>query len=122
LDSTQFNVRDKASRELRKLNETAEPALRKVQIGNVSLEFRRRVEGLIESLAEWSPEDLRALRAIEALEHMDNPDAEKLLKALARGSPDARLTREAEASLKSVGRRNVAIGKSAAPVVLNPNP
>ena len=113
-NSTQFTVRDKASRELRKLSETAEPAMRKVLDGKPSVELRRRVEALLELQADWLPEDLRALRAIEALEHMDGPDAEKLLKALAAGSPDARLTREAKASLKSMGRRYVALGKAEA--------
>jgi hypothetical protein len=47
---------------------------------------------------------------------MDGPDAEMLLNALAKGSPDARLTREAEAALKSLGRRHVALGKAAAPI------
>jgi hypothetical protein len=116
LNSTQFTVRDKASRELRKLSETAEPAMRKVLDGNPSVELRRRVEELLKALAEWLPEDLRALRAIEALEHMESPDAEKLLTALATGSPDARLTREAEASLKSVRRRHAALGKADAPI------
>jgi hypothetical protein len=66
-------------------------------------------------LAEWLPEDLRALRAIEALEHMESREAEKLLNALATGVPDARLTREAEASLKSLGRRHAALGTTESP-------
>jgi WD40 repeat protein len=116
LDSDQFSVRDKAGQELRRLRETVEPALRKVLANKPSAEVRGRVERLLESLSEWLPEELRALRAIEALEHMDGPNAEKLLKALARGSPDARLTREAEAALKSLGRRDAALGKAAAPI------
>jgi hypothetical protein len=113
LDSEQFSVRDLASRELRKLNETAEPAMRKILANKPSAEVRKRVERLLESLAEWLPEDLRALRAIEALEHMDGPDAKTLLEALAKGSPGSRLNHEAESSLKSLGRRHVALGKAA---------
>jgi WD40 repeat protein len=116
LSSTQFSVRDRASRQLRKLSETSAPAMRKVLVNKPSAEVRERVERLLESLAEWLPEDLCALRAIEALEHMDSPEAEMLLKALAKGSPHARLTREAAASLKSLGRRHVALGKAAAPL------
>jgi hypothetical protein len=109
LDRQPFSVRDQASREVRKLSGTAEPAMRKVLNGNPSLELRRCVEGLLEALAEWSPEELRALRALEALEHMDTPDARKLLEILSKG---ARLTREADASLKSLIRRHTALGKA----------
>jgi hypothetical protein len=116
LDCDEFSVRDKASRELPRLREHAEPALRKVLADKPSAEVRGRVERLLESLSEWLPDELRTLRAIEVLEHMDAPNAEKLLKALAMGSPDARLTREAAASLKSLGRRHVALGNAAAPI------
>lgn len=117
LDSEQFAVREQASRELRKLSKTAEPALRKVLAGKPSVEVRRRVEELLEALTQWPPEDLRAVRAMEALEHMASADAEKLLQALANGSPGARLTREAEASLNSLRRCQVALGKAAAPIL-----
>ena len=110
LDSKQFSVRDKASQELGKLNENAEPALRKVLSGKPSTEVRQRVERLLDALSEWSPEDLRGLRAIESLEHADSSDAKSLLEALAKGSPDARLTRAAETSLKNLHRRQLALG------------
>src|SRR5206468_2582254 len=63
-------------------------------------------------LWEWPPEDLRNLRAIEILEHVDTADARSLLHALAKGSPDARLTRAAAAGLKTLQWRQVALGKT----------
>jgi hypothetical protein len=51
-----------------------------------------------------SPEDLRAARALEVLEHLGTADARALLRALAGGSPGARLTGEARAALQRLGR------------------
>ena len=41
----------------------------------------------------------QSVRAIAALEHMDSEEARHLLKKLAAGAPEARLTREARAVL-----------------------
>jgi WD40 repeat protein len=106
LDSEQFSVREKAGRELRELHASVEPALRQVLAGEPSLEVRRQVERLLESLSEWSPEELRGLRAVEALEHRGTRDACTLLEVLATGAPAARLTREAKAALERLARRS----------------
>jgi WD40 repeat protein len=106
LDNEQFSVREKASRELGELRTSVEPALRKVLAGKPSLEVRRQVERLLESLSEWSPEELRALRAVEALEHSGTREASALLEVLATGVPAARLTREAKAALERLARRS----------------
>jgi hypothetical protein len=50
-----------------------------------------------------STELLRAVRAIEVLEASDVPEAEQLLKDLARGAPATRLTQEAQAALTRLG-------------------
>jgi WD40 repeat protein len=106
LDNEQFSVREKAGRELGELRTSVEPALRKVLAGKPSLEVRRQVERLLQSLSEWSPEELRGLRAVEALEHSGTREACALLKVLAAGAPAARLTREAKAALERVARRS----------------
>ena len=62
----------------------------------------RRIEALIERIA---PERLRPLRAIEALEHIGNSEAQELLKKLSQGAPEARLTQEAKASLERLSKR-----------------
>jgi hypothetical protein len=53
-----------------------------------------------------TPEELRAVRALEALEHSGTPDARQLLETLARGAPEARQTRDAKAALQRLGNKN----------------
>jgi hypothetical protein len=106
LGSGKFAVREKAARELEGLQEVAGPALRKALEGKPSLESRRRVEQLLAYLdgRTISPEDLRTLRALTALEHARTAAARRLLEALAEGAPGARLTREARQALDRVRR------------------
>jgi hypothetical protein len=102
LDDDSFAVRQRASEDLEKAGELAEPVLRKALEGKPSAEVRRRVDVLLEKLAEagTSPEWLRTVRALEALERAGTPEARQVLEALARGTPEARLTREAKATLE----------------------
>jgi hypothetical protein len=105
LDDDQLAVRRQAAKELPELGDTAEPALRRGLEGTPSLELRRRIEQLLARLAEWSPERLRALRAVEVLEQSGTTEARRLLQELARGAPAARLTQEAQAALKRLAKR-----------------
>jgi WD40 repeat protein len=103
LDSDAFEVREKATRELEARREAAEPTLRSVLAGKPSLEVRRRVESILKKLDELpsiSPSTLRTYRALEVLEHLGTPEARHFLQHLAAGLPEARLTREAQASLQ----------------------
>jgi WD40 repeat protein len=61
---------------------------------------RQRAKKLLAALG-WplSGEELRAIRAVEALELIGDSGSKKLLRALASGAPEALLTREAKASL-----------------------
>jgi len=108
LDSNQFDVREKAMKELARL--PAEPALRKTLAGNPSLEVRRRIEQLLEQPRKpsLSPEQLRELRAVEVLEHIGTPAAQDVLKTLTKGAADARLTQEAKAALERLAKRPAA--------------
>jgi hypothetical protein len=93
-------TRRAANKELARLGDVAEPALRGLLEQKPSLEQRVRIEGLLKTL-EWPERDpgrLRALRAVEVLEQIGGPDAEALLGELAGGSAEARLTREARAA------------------------
>jgi WD40 repeat protein len=113
LDSNQFAVRETAEKELEKYGELAFDLLRKALEGKPSLETRRRLERLTEGLSGglWSKLSLprvRALRAVEVLERIGTPEAEGLLESLARGAPEARLTKEAKASLVRLAKRHVA--------------
>jgi WD40 repeat protein len=107
LDSDEFPVRERATREMEKLGAEAEPALRRAREGPLPLEVRRRVEPWLRSPARtrWSAGMLRRLRAVQALERAGTPAARQALAALARGTPEARLTEEAQAALERLARR-----------------
>jgi hypothetical protein len=107
LDDDHFAVRQKATHELEKLGDQATGALHQVLAGKPSLEVRRRVEQLLQkqSRTVLSPEGLRLLRALEALEQMATPEARQLLDRLAAGSPGAWLTQEAKAARERLTKR-----------------
>jgi hypothetical protein len=102
LDSDTFAVRERAMTVLRRDIDVAEPALRAAR-GRAAPEARRRIEELLEKRAEVAiptSDDLRASRAVEALEHMRTADARQLLEQLATGAASARRTREAAKALE----------------------
>jgi RNA polymerase sigma factor (sigma-70 family) len=107
LDSDRFAVRDRATRELEQLGELAEPALRKALVSQPSLETRRRVDELLQKVKGpvTNPEQLQALRAVEVLEHLATREARQVLKTIAGGASEARLTQEAKASLARLAAR-----------------
>jgi hypothetical protein len=96
LDSSRFRERSNATRELEKLGQAAEPALRKALEGQPSVEWHQRLTRLLErATAEWP----RTERAVEALELMATPEARDLLRSLAKGPSRAQLTQEAKSAL-----------------------
>ncbi len=107
LGSKRFAVRDKAQAALEGIGDLAEGALRRALADAPTLEVRRRIEGLLTRLRGpvTRPEVLRGVRAAAALEDIATPAARALLTELAAGAPDARLTREAQASLDRLQRR-----------------
>jgi hypothetical protein len=108
LDSEEFAVRERATRELSKAAETARPALIRARSGSPPLERRRRLDLLLEAIDNPVPsgEGLRGLRAITALEYLGTPAARRLLQRLSEGAPEARLTREARAALRRLAKRD----------------
>ena len=101
LDSDRFATRRKAADELQKAEDLAEPALRQELARKPALEVRQRIERLLAELEPAaSPERLRALRAVQVLEYAGTAEAEQVLQTLARGAPEALLTRQARAALK----------------------
>jgi hypothetical protein len=106
LDADEFAAREAASRELEALGQRAGPALRRSVAGRGSVEAKRRAERLLGPLeaGRQAAEHLRGLRALEVLEAAATPEARELLRALAKGAPDAVLTREAAAALARLGR------------------
>jgi WD40 repeat protein len=105
LDSAQFAVREKATKELAELGDLAEPALRAAHAGPINLEARQRVGRLLERLAAPPPNRLRALRAIAVLEQIGTAEARRLLEDLAGGWADARDTADARAALARLAGR-----------------
>ncbi len=108
LDDDRFKVREGATRELEKLAETAEPALKKALAGDPSPEARRRIERLLDKLKKdrlHPPADrVRSVRAVEVLELIGSAEARQVLTGLSRGAPEAQLTLEAKTALERLSR------------------
>jgi WD40 repeat protein len=113
LDSNSFADRSRATESLRKMLTSAEMALvvekslRQLITRSPSLEAQTRAEKLLSEFRDPlpDPEMLRNLRAVSLLARIATPDAQRLLHTLAEGSPDARLTQEAKASLERLTKR-----------------
>lgn len=115
LDSDEFDVGDKATRELTALGRAAEPALNLALEGRPSLEVLRRIESILEGLDKsrlpeavvlpLSGEPLRHLRAIRVLERIGSSESRAVLEAMAKGMPTAIETHEARAALERLTRR-----------------
>jgi WD40 repeat protein len=102
LDSNSFPAREKATRELERLERAAEQPLRDALAKTQpSLELRRRMERILEHLDApiTDPQRLRAIRAVSVLEEIGSPEARAQLERLSKGTPGIGLTREARAAL-----------------------
>ena len=101
LDADDFEVRDRAERDLAEIGPAAAPALRKALVGDPPAELKRRVGDLLDKLAkpDLSPEAMRLRRAVEALERVGDADARDCLEALSKGRPGADVTEDARAAL-----------------------
>ena len=101
-----FAVREKATGELERLGAEAEPHLVKAVSYSTSMESRRRAERLLEKLQNGgvAGDALRSVRAVEVLERIGNSEARAVVKSLADGAPDARLTVEAQSALKRMNK------------------
>jgi WD40 repeat protein len=104
LGDDDFDGRQKASAELAKIGPAARGELR-AALKSDSPEVRRRAAVLLEKLTTTSPERLRILRAIEALERIGTPAAEGVLKGLIAGKVVADLKADVEAALARVRSR-----------------
>jgi hypothetical protein len=104
LDSSQFGKREEAHRELERLADQAERALRQALAGKISLETRRRIEKLWPTVLVPKAKTLQGVRAVAVLERIGTPEARKLLRTLSAGAAEARLTTEAKASLRRLER------------------
>jgi WD40 repeat protein len=101
LDDDSPQKREQATKALASMGEVASSALRKAADNHPSLEVRRRAGRVLDALWQATPKGatLRALRAIEVLEHLGTPEARALLQRMADGEPMGRETQEARAAL-----------------------
>jgi hypothetical protein len=108
LDSDDFDVRERATRELEKLEATIEETLRQAIEHSASTEVRTRATAILAKiLPNRSPALVRQLRAVEVVERIGTPSARRLLASVAGGAPGARLTGEAKAALERLTNRPV---------------
>jgi WD40 repeat protein len=109
LDAEEFAVRTDAENELGRIGEQASGALNRALTDSPSLEKERRLKRLVDSLDAplRQPDEVRAVRAVEVLERINTAEARRLLEILTKGDADARLTREARASLQRLAARPV---------------
>jgi WD40 repeat protein len=105
LDSPSFAVRTAADKNLRRSLFDAESVMREALQKKPSLEARQRLELILGAPFDEPSEALAHLRALEALEHIGNKEARQLIERLATGTPRARLTQEATASLERLAFR-----------------
>jgi WD40 repeat protein len=90
LDDEEFQVRERASRELFALGRDVAPALAKALLATKSAEVRARICSIQERLNKGegkATSRLRSLRILEVLEGIGTPAARKLLDAVAGGDP-----------------------------------
>jgi len=111
LDSERFKERDRASQELLRMGDAAGIALVEARKNTPSAEAKLRIEALLTKLQDenvnpLSPEQLRECRAVEVLERIATPLSRRLLERLARGAPNALLTRQAEEAAKRLRRHH----------------
>jgi hypothetical protein len=105
LGDDQFAVRQKATKELEKLAESAAPAVRRELVDNTSAEARRRLERVLKVIDD--PARRRHLdRAIAVLEYLNTPESKEVLKNLAAESNDDQIKAEAKASFERLAKRN----------------
>jgi hypothetical protein len=97
LDSRKYTERVNAQTALEKMGEGAAHLIARALEEKVNLELRRRLEAL---LRKCSALGLREHRSIATLEWIGTPAARGVLRVLAAGARDARLTVEARAALK----------------------
>lgn len=107
LDSKSFQVREAAGRELATLVDQIDARLLLSMRDKLSDEQAARLKRVFESPLSALPiEYLRTLRAIETLERLGTKEAAGVLKSLAAGDANSRVTREASNALARLKNAN----------------
>jgi WD40 repeat protein len=106
LGSDVFAKRDKAMKELGRMEFAVAEPLERILAGKPNLELRLRAEKLLKALEEPSiqPHFWASWRSVAVLEQLDTPQARQVLATLAKGAPQARLTQLARAALERLAQ------------------
>jgi hypothetical protein len=104
LNAPDFKTRERASRALGAMGESALPVLRGKLAEDLAPEVRRRLRQLVEAYNRPAGERLRALRALEVLELARTAASGRILEELAAGQPGAWMTQQARAALRRLAR------------------
>jgi hypothetical protein len=110
LDDDSFAVREKASQQLAQAGPAADKAIRQALAAKPSLEARSRLNKLLkqrETGPVLSPDELRAVRAVDVLAQIGTPEARAILARLAKGAPESEITRQAAAAVDRQALRSV---------------
>ncbi len=105
LDSDDFDIRQRAQRELASAGAAIEDRLHRALKSTSSPEARRRLQQLLAPLRSGMvpPHRVRAVRAVEVLEQIGTPEAGRLLQEMASRATDPRLALEIRDSLRRLG-------------------
>jgi hypothetical protein len=108
LNSDKFADRENATKELKQMGPAAEPLQVALLRDLPTLELRLRVEALLKPLLQplLSPAQVQAVRMLEVLERIGNKKARAVLAEIARGAPEAWLTREAQGCVQRLEELN----------------
>jgi RNA polymerase sigma factor (sigma-70 family) len=105
LDSDDYATRERSTARLIAIGLPVETNVRALLNRKPSPEVQRRAEQVLEAIIgpATTTDQLRELRAVEVLEWAGTTAARDLLRDLAKGMPEARLTRDASAALARLG-------------------
>jgi hypothetical protein len=105
LDSERYADREAATKSLREMGDSAVPALKALRKAGLSAEADSRVGKLLSAAAAPVPasgREMQQVRAVAIVERIGSDEARKLLRELAGGLAEARLTQEAIQAFKNV--------------------
>jgi len=107
LQNDRFEVRQKATESLARIEQLAKPALRRALAARPSLEVCQRLDRLLDRLdPARSGDRQRTLWCVEILERVGSAEAAAVLRELAGGAKEARLTIDAQAALDRLAGRS----------------
>jgi hypothetical protein len=107
LDDEDFDKREAAEAELKKLGRLAKVPVQEALGKTKSVEMKRRLEDILQAIEKNDlPADLvLEARALEVLERAGTQEARKLLESLAAGAAQSERTVQAKAALQRLGKR-----------------